>query len=213
MPITPLDIRKKTFSSQLRGLSAREVKAFLELVAREMEDLRKERGLLAEKVDDLSARIENYERTEKLLKETLVTAQQTSEEMKAAAGEHYRVLRAKAETEAADRVLKAEREADVMLKKARRQLEQMQAEIRELETNQGSLLDQVEAVGHSCMMLAESWKSGQRTAKPKPKPRPAPTPRPRSSSSPDILLRLGPRSETEETDTPTEPESEYVEED
>ena len=141
MPITPLDIRKKTFSNQLRGLSAREVRAFLELVAKEMEELRKERGLLAEKVDELAARIENYERTEKLLKETLVTAQQTAEEMRTAAGEHSRALRAKAETEAADRVLKAEREADVMLKKAHKQLEEMQAEIRELETSQGSLLD------------------------------------------------------------------------
>jgi cell division initiation protein len=209
MPITPLDIRKKTFSSQLRGLSAREVRTFLELVAKEVEELRTERGLLAEKVDELSARIENYERTERLLKETLVTAQQTSDDMKAAAGEHSRALRVQAEQEAADRIRKAEREAEAMLHKARKQLERANADIRELETRQGSLLDQVEAVGHSCMMLVESWKSGQRRVKAKPKP----TPEPRASSGQDILLRLGPRPEEKETDTPREPESEYVEED
>lgn len=207
MPITPLDIRKKTFSNQLRGLSAREVKTFLELVAKEMEELRKERGLLAEKVDELSARIENYERTEKLLRETLVTAQQTSDEMKAAAGEHYRALRVQAKQEAADRIRKAEQEAEAVLQKAREQLERASADIRELETRQGSLLDQVEAVGHSCMMLVESWKSGQRKVKPK-----SPS-EPRASSSQDMLLRLGPRPAAKETDTPREPESEYIEED
>lgn len=209
MPLTPLDIRKKTFSSQLRGLSAREVKTFLELVAKEMEELRKERGLLAEKVDELSARIENYERTEKLLRETLVTAQQTSDEMKAAAGEHYRALRVQAKQEAEDRIRKAEREAEAMLQKAREQLGRANADIRELETRQASLLDQVEAVGHSCMMLVESWKSGQRRVKAKQKPAPEPP----ASSSQDMLLRLGPGPKTEETDTTREPESGYIEED
>ncbi|UCG43705.1 MAG: DivIVA domain-containing protein [candidate division WOR-3 bacterium] len=209
MPITPLDIRKKTFSSQLRGLSVREVKTFLELVAKEMEELRKERGLLAEKVDELAARIENYERTEKLLKETLVTAQQTSEQMKAAASEQYKALRSQAEHEAGDRIRKAEQEAEAVLQKAREQLQRATADIRELETRQGSLLDQVEAVGHSCMMLVESWKSGMRKAKPKSKP----APEPRASSGQDMLLRLGQQPETAEPDTPSEPESEYVEED
>ncbi len=98
-----------------------------------------------------------------------------------------------------------------MLQKAREQLDRASADIRELETRQGSLLDQVEAVGHSCMMLVESWKSGQRRVKAKPKP--APEPEPRASSSQDMLLRLGPRPAAKETDTPREPESEYIEED
>ena len=78
MPITPIDIKKKKFSSQLRGLNPQEVKNFLDVIATEMEALRKERSLLAEKIDELSAKLEGYQKTEKLLKDTLVTAQQTT---------------------------------------------------------------------------------------------------------------------------------------
>ncbi|MEO0115453.1 MAG: DivIVA domain-containing protein, partial [candidate division WOR-3 bacterium] len=84
MPITPIDIRKKKFSTQLRGINAQEVKNFLEMVANEMEVLRKERALLAEKVDELQAKLEGYVKTEKLLKDTLVTAQAATEEIKQA---------------------------------------------------------------------------------------------------------------------------------
>ncbi|MBM3323936.1 DivIVA domain-containing protein, partial [candidate division WOR-3 bacterium] len=82
MPITPLDVRKKTFATQLRGFAPAEVRAFLALVADELEELRKERGTLVERLDELTGRIEAFQRTEQLLKETLVTAQKATGEMR-----------------------------------------------------------------------------------------------------------------------------------
>ena len=159
MPLTPLDIRKKEFSTQLRGISPREVKSFLEVIARELEDLRRERGLLAEQVDALNARLETYERTENLLKETLVTAQKTSGEMQSAATEKSKALLERTEQDARDRIREAREQADQLLDGARQQAREIEAQLRDLATRQSALLDQIRGIGHSCLSLAERWTS------------------------------------------------------
>jgi len=157
MPITPLDIRKKTFASQLRGLSAKEVKSFLDLVAKEVEGLRKERGLLAEKVDELSAQLETHQRTEKLLKETLLTAQKTSGELRQAAEQEARAVLAKAEQDAREEVRVAKEEAARLVREAEEQGRRLRDRLAELESRRSALLDQIRGIGHSCHSLVERW--------------------------------------------------------
>ncbi len=157
MPITPLDVRKKSFPTQLRGFSTREVKSFLELVAKEMEELRKERGLLAEKVDELAAKLEGYERTEQLLKETLLTAQKTTGELRTTAEAQAEVLLAKAEQEAKGELLQARKEAGEIIQQAKRQEEELTAKLKEIETRRATMVDQVRGIAHSCLSMAERW--------------------------------------------------------
>ncbi|MGQ9708828.1 MAG: DivIVA domain-containing protein, partial [bacterium] len=81
MALTPLEIRKKAFPKVLRGYAPKEVRAFLAIVANELEELRRERATLAEKVDELAGKLSAYEKTENLLKETLLTAQRVANEL------------------------------------------------------------------------------------------------------------------------------------
>jgi cell division initiation protein len=85
MKITPLDIRQKRFESAFRGFSAREVEAFLELLAGEFEELVKENIALKEELRRTQSRLEVHAERERTLQETMVTAQRISEDIKEAA--------------------------------------------------------------------------------------------------------------------------------
>ena len=144
MAITPLDIKKKTFSPQVRGLSKTEVKEFLELVATDMEELRKERALLAERVIELSGRAEAYEKTEQLLKDTLVTAQKATGQ-----------LREDAKKEAELVVEKAKLEAERIRLDAKQQARTIGEELRALEMKRSNLTDEIAGIARTYLAMAE----------------------------------------------------------
>ncbi len=157
MPITPLDIRKKEFATQLRGLAPKEVKGYLELVAKEIEELRRERAQLAEKVDELSARIETYSRTEGLVKEALVAAQQAAAEKRAATEQECAARQDQARQRSGEIVADAERQAQQLLQQARAEADGLRDQLRELATRRQTMLDQLRGIAHSCLAMAESW--------------------------------------------------------
>jgi cell division initiation protein len=81
MKLTPLDIHHKEFKHALRGYSEEEVDAFLDEVAAEFERLFKENIESEEKIERIRTKITQYEDMENTLRNTLVTAQKTSEEV------------------------------------------------------------------------------------------------------------------------------------
>jgi cell division initiation protein len=144
MPVTPLEIRKKEFGRQLRGYSADEVRAFLMTVAGEIEDLRREKGELAEKVEELNARVHAYERTEKLLQDTLLAAQKASSELREAAERDSNSIEREAK-------VKAER----MLLDARKEADHVGEQIRTLVARRAALVHEIAAVARTYLSLAE----------------------------------------------------------
>jgi cell division initiation protein len=148
MPITPIDIRKKKFSTQLRGVNPQEVKNFLDMIANEMEVLRKERGLLAEKVDELSAKLEGYTKTEKLLKDTLLTAQQATTDMKQATQKEVEVV-----------LEKAKIEAQAIIQKAEEDTKKLRSEISELSIKKHTFLGELRGVIQSYLSMLEHWET------------------------------------------------------
>jgi len=160
MPLTPLDIRKKEFGTQLRGLSPKEVQSFLEMVAKEMEQLRKERALLAEQVDELRGRLEQHERTEDLLKETLVTAQKTTAEMRTTAQEQAKVVLDKAEQERQELIRQAKQEREELIRQAEQDAEKLRSELVRLASERENLLGQVRAIAGSYLSMTEKWEAG-----------------------------------------------------
>ncbi len=159
MPITPLDVKKKTFGTQLRGVSPKEVTAFLALVAKEMEQLRKERGMLAEKVDELSARLEQYERTEDLLKETLLTAQKTTGDLRTAARQECDAIKRKAEEDARALLAEATQQADKTLDDTRAEAAELRRELDRLAAQRTSLLQQMRGIMNSFSTLIDRWEA------------------------------------------------------
>lgn len=82
MKITPLDIQQQQFRMRFRGFDMVEVDNFLELLAGEFEELQKEINQLKEEERRKLARINELEAVEKDLRETLVSVQRITDEMK-----------------------------------------------------------------------------------------------------------------------------------
>ncbi len=139
-----MDIRKKTFSTQRHGLSKTEVEEFIEELATEIENLRKERAQLTEKAEDLARRIEAYEKTEQLLKDTLVTAQKATNQ-----------LREDAKKEAGLVIEKAKLDAERIKRDAVQQIQNVGEELRALEAKRSILSDEIAGIARTYLAMAE----------------------------------------------------------
>ena len=120
MEFSPLEITQREFGRRFRGLDPEEVQTFLEQVAEEMTRLLQENTDRAAQIQRLEAQLRVYQEREDSLRNTLVTAQKMTEEIKTNAKREADLL--VRETE-----LKAER----ILEDAHRKLGQVQAEIAE----------------------------------------------------------------------------------
>lgn len=121
MEFSPLEITQREFGRKLRGLDPEEVQTFLEQIAEEMTRLLQENTDRAGQIQRLEGQLRVHQEREESLRNTLVTAQKMTEEIKANAKREADLL--VRETE-----LKAER----LLEDAHRKLGQVQAEIAEL---------------------------------------------------------------------------------
>ncbi len=97
MKLTPLDIQRQSFESAFRGFDRDEVRTYLNVVAEEMEQLRSENEKLQEEVRRQSALLAEHREREQILKNTLVAAQKTSEDMKENAKKQSQMLLKEAE--------------------------------------------------------------------------------------------------------------------
>lgn len=81
MRLTPLDIHQKEFSRSLRGFDEREVDAFLDSVADEIERLFKENIDLTERNESLEEKVRQYQDMERTLHNTLLSAQRSADDL------------------------------------------------------------------------------------------------------------------------------------
>jgi cell division initiation protein len=82
MKITPLDIQQQQFRVRFRGFDMVEVDNFLDLLSNEFEELLKENSQSREEDGRKAERINQLEAGEKELRDTLVSVQRITEEMK-----------------------------------------------------------------------------------------------------------------------------------
>jgi cell division initiation protein len=85
MDLTPLDIQKQTFSRGFKGYNLDEVRAYLHLIAEEIERLVRDVDRLARENAMLREDLEDHSQRERILKDTLLSAQKVSEEVRATA--------------------------------------------------------------------------------------------------------------------------------
>lgn len=90
MRITPLDIRKQPFRRTLRGFDPDAVNSFLEMVASEYETIIKQNNEFATQIKSLEQRLDSYIKIERVLNETLLTAQKATDEARVNAAERSR---------------------------------------------------------------------------------------------------------------------------
>ena len=80
--LSPLDIQKQTFAKSIKGYSIAEVTAYLHLVAEEIEHLIRELDKLTRENALIREDLNDHNQRERILKDTLLAAQQVSEDVK-----------------------------------------------------------------------------------------------------------------------------------
>ncbi len=85
MNLTPLDIQKQTFSKGFKGYNADEVRAYLHLIAEEIERLVRDVDRLSRENAMIREDLQEHSHREQILKDTLLSAQKVSEEVRATA--------------------------------------------------------------------------------------------------------------------------------
>lgn len=123
MSMTPLDIRKMEFTRKMRGYDPEEVDPFLELVAEELTEKVAEAARLENETRWLNQRLEDAQRRQKELQESLLHAQKISKEITDSARREAELLVREAQVTAEDMVAQAIERAN-----------QVEAKILELRT-------------------------------------------------------------------------------
>jgi cell division initiation protein len=142
--VTVIDIQHKTFKKQLQGYDRAEVDAFLDEVIESIEDEATARAALEADVADLRERISHFKAMEESLQHTLVLAQRTADEVKAAAHKEADLIKQEARMHAerqiadlGDRISESRREYQRALDTAA----QAKSELRSLLMSHLSLID------------------------------------------------------------------------
>ena len=148
MAITPLEIQQQRFRTRFGGgLDKIEVDAFLNAVASEVERLVRENNELKDEQRTLRRLLDEHRAREESLKETMITAQKVTEEIKKAADKEADIIIGRAELEA-DKIQEqaATRRTELIaeVSELKRQRAQFLAQLRGLLNTHGKLLDVAE---------------------------------------------------------------------
>ncbi len=142
--ITVVDIQHKTFKRALQGYDRAEVDQFLDEIIETLEDEASRRAALESEVADLRERISHFKAMEESLQNTLLLAQRTADEVKAAAHKEADLIKQEARVVAereispiTNRISEAKRQHDDTIAT----MEKAKSELRSLLMMHLALLD------------------------------------------------------------------------
>ncbi len=141
--LTPMDIHNKEFERSFRGYNEDEVDQFLDNIVDEFEKMYKENMEMRERISILMDQINQFRTMEKTLKDTLVTAQKTADEVTAVAQQKSKLILREAEEQA--RQIRVNANQDVV--EANREQFEIKKQIRILKMKIRTLLEsQIEEI-------------------------------------------------------------------
>ena len=135
MKISPMDIQRQAFGRRFRGFDQDEVRTYLHLVAEEFAALQRDRDVLEQQFKDLQSLIEEHKERETILKNTLLTAQKVSEDIREAARKHAEGI-----------VKEAELQADRLVELAQARAHDVERGILDLRTHRTSIRTDIRAL-------------------------------------------------------------------
>lgn len=134
--LTPADIVGKEFSKALNGFNKGEVEDFLNKISEQMEGRIRELDYLKTQVAEMERKIADYQSQENSLKEALLVAQITSNDIKKKAEDEADSKIKFADAESSKIIKLAEQEAEEILSRAKRDadknLEQAKEDYKEI---------------------------------------------------------------------------------
>jgi len=128
MTITPVEVRHARLGRSLFGYNRKQANGLLESIAQSYEETWWERSDLRDEVERLQGELTRFRDMERLLRDTLMSAERAAEDLRAAARREYDMLLQEARLKAREVVVEAESER-----------ERVRAEIRNLRTARSEL--------------------------------------------------------------------------
>jgi len=125
MALTPMEIHNKDFPRKFRGYDPDEVDQFLDMIVEDFEKLYKENIDIKEKYRLAKERLDIYIAIEETLKETLVTAQKTAEDVVSNAQNKAELILRETEAEA----FRLMQQGNERLLEKRREQEELQKQL------------------------------------------------------------------------------------
>lgn len=144
MNLTPLDVRKATFRKVIRGCDPEEVTAFLEVVAENYEQVLQDNAKLTERVQGLEERIRQYQGMERLLQDSMLTAERLAAES-----------RDTTRRESERKIQEARKRAERILEDSRERLRNLNREIAELTQRKDLYIQRFRSLMQSQMLFLE----------------------------------------------------------
>jgi DivIVA domain-containing protein len=155
MRYTPVELRHIRLTRGFFGYKRHEVDKLIEDIADSFEEVWRERGELADKLEDVEKLLSDVKQREALLTSTLVAAERTSAEAIEAAKKHGELI-----------VAEAHQEARSVTRAAQGERERLFAEVRRVETLLRAALGMVEETRHELPASqgpSEHWPNRQDT--------------------------------------------------
>jgi cell division initiation protein len=134
MKISPMDIQRQEFAQHWRGYDREEVRTYLNIVAEEVAALQRERDSLDQQVQNMQGLLDEHRQREAILKNTLLTAQKVSEE-----------IREVARKQSESMVKEAEMQADRLVELAQTRAHEVERGILDLRAHRSALRTDIRA--------------------------------------------------------------------
>jgi len=154
LKITPVDIKNQNFGKSFRGYDSSEVDTFLETVSSTLEDLIQENSQLKERLSSAESTLTGYRDLEGNLREALVTAQKSAEEIRENAQKEAQLLMRETQ-------IKAERK----LEESYGVLSRLKKQIADLENLKKEYLIRLKSLLDSHRNILESMEKEDRSYK------------------------------------------------
>ncbi len=153
MKLTPLDLQQQVFRKTMRGYDPKQIEEFLDLVRAEWEILIRENQGLKDEMGKLERRIHEHLEKERMLQDTLMTAQRMSEDLKQTAKKEAEIV-----------ISQAELQGDRILHQAHKRLTEVIDEINELKRERAEFEGRLRGILESHQRLLDLQKEGRETS-------------------------------------------------
>jgi cell division initiation protein len=150
--ISAIDIQRQKFRTKFKGYDPEEVHNFLISVAEELEELSRQNDLYKQEIENLKEVVSEYQERDKILKNTLVTAQKTSE-----------TIATNAKKEAELIIKEAEFKGSKIMEHAQNQVLKIQRDMLDLKLQRKALQDKIQASISIIQKLLEYQKEEEKS--------------------------------------------------
>jgi cell division initiation protein len=155
MRVAPRELRQQRFKSVMRGFDKTEVVAFLTEAADDYEHALRENDRLRQDLIRLETLLGEHREREANLRNTLLTAQRLSDEIKEAAQQEARLV-----------LREAQGRADLLLQKGQARLDEIEHDVNEMRMRrrdvEGSLESSIQALQHALDFIREQGRPDDR---------------------------------------------------